>query len=203
MKVGFISLGCSKNLIDTEMTIGLFKEHQFNIVNDVEEAEIIVINTCGFIESAKQEAIDTILEMSEFKTHGKCKYLIVMGCLVERYLKELQKSMPEVDMFIPIKEYDKLPSFMKGINNRMCDYNPGAYVIYDYCSDNSGINKGGLGQLVEQYLFGIQNNSESEPDFMYVWKALQAARVLSRNKSTDRGINTDGKKNKKKQKKKK
>ena len=108
MKVGFISLGCSKNLIDTEMTIGLFKEHQFNIVNDVEEAEIIVINTCGFIESAKQEAIDTILEMSEFKTHGKCKCLIVMGCLVERYLKELQKSMPEVDMFIPIKEYDKL-----------------------------------------------------------------------------------------------
>ena len=108
MKVGFISLGCSKNLIDTEMTIGLFKEHKYNIVNDTNEAEIIVINTCGFIESAKQEAINTILEMAEYKTKGNCKYLIVMGCLVERYKKELEKAMPEVDLFISIKEYDKL-----------------------------------------------------------------------------------------------
>ena len=108
MKVGFISLGCSKNLIDTEMTIGLFKEHQYEVVNNVEEAEVIVINTCGFIESAKQEAVDTILEMAEYKTNGKCKYLIVMGCLVERYQKELQRALPEVDMFISIKEYDKL-----------------------------------------------------------------------------------------------
>ena len=108
MKVGFVSLGCSKNLIDTEMTIGLFKEHQYNVVNNVEEAEIIVINTCGFIESAKKEAIDTILEMAEYKINGKCKYLIVMGCLVERYQKELQRALPEVDMFISIKEYNKL-----------------------------------------------------------------------------------------------
>ena len=108
MKVGFISLGCSKNLIDTEMTIGLFKEHQFEIVNDTEEAEIIVINTCGFIESAKQEAINTILEMAEYKKKRTCKYLIVMGCLVERYLKELSKALPEVDLFIPIKEYNNL-----------------------------------------------------------------------------------------------
>ena len=108
MKVGFISLGCSKNLIDTEMTIGLFKEHKYTIVNDTNEAEIIVINTCGFIESAKQEAINTILEMAEYKTKGNCKYLIVMGCLVERYKKELEKAIPEVDLFISIKEYDKL-----------------------------------------------------------------------------------------------
>ena len=108
MKVGFISLGCSKNLIDTEMTIGLFKNHKYNIVSDVEEAEVIVINTCGFIESAKQEAINTILEMSEYKVNGKCKYLIVMGCLVERYKKELEKSIPEVDLFISIKEYEEL-----------------------------------------------------------------------------------------------
>lgn len=91
MKVGFISLGCSKNLVDTEMTIGLFKEHQYDIVNDTNEAEIIVVNTCGFIESAKQEAINTILEMAEYKTKGSCKYLIAMGCLVERYEKELKK----------------------------------------------------------------------------------------------------------------
>jgi len=81
MKVGFISLGCTKNLVDTEMCIGLFKKQRFEIVNKVHEAEIIVINTCGFIESAKQEAIECILEMAEYKKK-KCKYLIVMGCLV-------------------------------------------------------------------------------------------------------------------------
>ena len=108
MKVGFISLGCTKNLIDTEMAIGLFKNHNYQIVNDVEKAEIIVINTCGFIESAKQEAIDTILEMAKYKEKGTCKYLVAMGCLVERYKQKLEKALPEVDLFIPIKEYDEL-----------------------------------------------------------------------------------------------
>lgn len=108
MKVGFVSLGCSKNLVDTEMTIGIFKEYKHEIVSNVEEAEIIVINTCGFIESAKQEAINTILEMAEYKENGNCKYLIVMGCLVERYLNKLKKLLPEVDLFIPIKEYNNI-----------------------------------------------------------------------------------------------
>lgn len=105
MKVGFVSLGCSKNLIDTEMAIGLFKKNNFEIVNDVEKAEIIIVNTCGFIESAKQEAINTILEMAEYKEKGTCKYLVVMGCLVQRYKKELQKALPEVDLFIEINDY--------------------------------------------------------------------------------------------------
>ncbi len=119
MKVGFISLGCSKNLVDTEMTIGLFKEHQYKIVNDINEAEVIVINTCGFIESAKQEAIDTILEMAEYKEKGTCKYLIAMGCLVERYEKELKKAIPEVDLFLPIKDYDKMWEKVENlVNNR-------------------------------------------------------------------------------------
>ncbi len=105
MKVGFVSLGCSKNLVDTEMAIGLFKNNNFEIINDVEKSEIIVINTCGFIESAKEEAINTILEMAEYKKTGKCKYLVVMGCLVQRYGKELKKAIPEVDLFISIDEY--------------------------------------------------------------------------------------------------
>lgn len=105
MNVGFISLGCTKNLIDTEMAIGLFKNNNYKIVNNVKEAEIIVINTCGFIESAKEEAINTILEMAEYKTKGNCKYLVVMGCLVQRYKKELQKALPEVDLFLSIDEY--------------------------------------------------------------------------------------------------
>jgi len=105
MNVGFVSLGCSKNLIDTEMAIGLFKHNNYTIVNNVEKAEIIVINTCGFIEAAKEEAINTILEMAEYKVKGTCKYLVVMGCLVQRYKKELSKALPEVDLFLSIDEY--------------------------------------------------------------------------------------------------
>lgn len=74
MNVGFVSLGCSKNLVDTEMMIGIFKNNNFNIVNDPAEADVIVINTCGFIESAKQEAINTILEMAEYKRQENAKY---------------------------------------------------------------------------------------------------------------------------------
>ena len=107
MNVGFISLGCSKNLIDTEVTIGKFKSHEFNIVNDPKEADIIVVNTCGFIESAKEEAINTILEMAEYK-NGRCKFLIAMGCLVQRYYDELSKEMPEVDLFLKIEDYNRL-----------------------------------------------------------------------------------------------
>lgn len=106
MKIGFVSLGCSKNLVDTEMMIGLFKKHDFEIVNDPKKAEIILINTCGFIESAKQEAINTILEMSEYK-NKRCKYLIVTGCLVKRYEKELQKAIPEVDLWVGCNDYDE------------------------------------------------------------------------------------------------
>ena len=107
MKAGFISLGCNKNLVDTEKTIALFKEHGYEIVNNPEEAEVIIINTCGFIESAKEEAINTILEMAEYKNYH-CKYLIAMGCLVERYKKELEKSIPEVDLYIKYSEYSTL-----------------------------------------------------------------------------------------------
>lgn len=107
MNVGFISLGCSKNLVDTEMTIGLFKKNNYKVVNNPSEADIIVINTCGFIEPAKEEAINTILEMAEYKKK-KCKYLIAMGCLVQRYKEDLEKLLPEVDLFIKYKEYDTI-----------------------------------------------------------------------------------------------
>lgn len=118
MNVGFVSLGCSKNLVDTEMFVGIFKKEKFNIVNNPEEAEIIVINTCGFIESAKQEAINTILEMAEFKENGKCRYLIVVGCLVKRYKAELEKALPEVDLFVSPDEYDEMWSKVEGLLGR-------------------------------------------------------------------------------------
>ncbi len=106
--------GCSKNLVDTEMCIGIFKKEKFEIVNNPKDAEIIVINTCGFIESAKEEAINCILEMAEYKETGNCKYLIAMGCLVQRYKEELEKALPEVDLFLSIDEYD---NFWEKISN--------------------------------------------------------------------------------------
>lgn len=107
MKVGFVSLGCNKNLVDTEKTIALFQKNHYEIVSDAGKADIIVINTCGFIESAKEEAINTILEMAEYKQE-KCQFLIVMGCLVERYKEELEKAIPEVDLYIKYSDYDTL-----------------------------------------------------------------------------------------------
>ena len=114
MKVGFISLGCSKNLVDTEKAIAMFKDKGYQIVNKPEDAEVIVVNTCGFIESAKEEAINTILEMVEYKKKN-CKYLIAMGCLVERYKNELQKAIPEVDLWIKYSEYKTIWEQIQGV----------------------------------------------------------------------------------------
>lgn len=112
MNVGLITLGCTKNQVDSEMLLGFFKEKGFNIVNDSNEADIIVINTCGFIESAKKEAIDTILEMIEYKENGRCKHLIVTGCLAKRYKKDILKDMPEVDLVIGVDEYNNIDTIM-------------------------------------------------------------------------------------------
>ena len=99
-KVGFISLGCPKNLVDSEVMMGQLKHSGYQITANAEEADTIVVNTCGFIDSAKKESIDTILEAAQLKTTGKAKRLVVAGCLVERYRDELKAAMPEVDAFI-------------------------------------------------------------------------------------------------------
>lgn len=136
MKIGFVSLGCSKNLVDTEMMIGYYKSRNYEIVSDPADAEVIVINTCGFIESAKQEAIDTILEMADYKNHN-CEKLIVTGCLVERYLEELKAELPEVDLFIPIRDYDKIFDVLDYHNRVISTGNNFAYLrIADGCSNN-------------------------------------------------------------------
>ena len=88
MNVGIVTLGCNKNQVDSEMILGLFKELGYSIVNNPDDADVIVVNTCGFIESAKKEAIDTILEMADYK-EKRCKALIVTGCLAKRYKKEI------------------------------------------------------------------------------------------------------------------
>lgn len=100
MKLGLVSLGCPKNLVDSEVMLGLLQEKNITITNDPAEAEIIIVNTCGFIESAKEESVNTILQMSAFKEEGCCQYLIVTGCLSQRYAAELAESIPEVDAFV-------------------------------------------------------------------------------------------------------
>lgn len=99
-KVGFVSLGCPKNLVDSEVMMGQLAEAGYQITNDAGEADTVVVNTCGFIESAKQESIDAILEATQWKSSGSASRVIVAGCLVERYRDDLMKELPEVDAFI-------------------------------------------------------------------------------------------------------
>jgi len=101
-KVAFISLGCSKNLVDTEVMLHNLYKAGFEVTFETEEAEIVIINTCGFIESAKQEAIDNILDAAELKKWGKCKHIIATGCLVERYREEVMTEMPEIDALVGV-----------------------------------------------------------------------------------------------------
>ncbi len=107
-KVGFISLGCPKNLVDSEVMMGQLKQNGYEITADAAEADTVVVNTCGFIESAKQESIETILEAARLKIGGKATRLIVAGCLVERYRDELKAEMPEVDAFIGTSQINEI-----------------------------------------------------------------------------------------------
>lgn len=100
MKIGMVSLGCPKNLVDSEVMLGLIREKRLEITNDPAEADLIIVNTCGFIESAKEESINTVLQMAEYKQNGSCKYLVMTGCLGQRYADELFESMPEVDAIV-------------------------------------------------------------------------------------------------------
>ena len=117
MKIGVVSLGCPKNLVDSETMLGLIHEENYEITNDPSEAEIIIVNTCGFIESAKEESINTILQMAEYKKSGSCKYIIVTGCLSQRYAEELFNELPEADAITGVEVYDEIGSIIKRVMN--------------------------------------------------------------------------------------
>lgn len=114
MKIGFISLGCSKNLVDSEKMMGMLKSGHHELVKDAQEAEAIIINTCGFINSAKEEAINTIFKMAEYKKQN-CKKLIVVGCLAQRYKETLEAEIPEIDAVISIREYPHLHEILHSL----------------------------------------------------------------------------------------
>ncbi len=117
MKIGVVSLGCPKNLVDSETMLGLIHKEKYEITNDPSEAEIIIVNTCGFIESAKEESINTILQMAEYKKSGSCKYIIVTGCLSQRYAEELFNELPEADAIAGVEVYDEIGSIIKRVMN--------------------------------------------------------------------------------------
>jgi ribosomal protein S12 methylthiotransferase len=129
MKIGFVSLGCPKNLVDTEVMMGQLTEAGHELTPHPSDADVIVVNTCSFIDPAKQESVDTILEMAEYKKTGRAQKLIVAGCLVERYRGDIQKNMPEVDALIGTNELDRVTALCEGLEPKE---NPlDAYLYHD------------------------------------------------------------------------
>jgi ribosomal protein S12 methylthiotransferase len=124
MKIGFVSLGCPKNLVDSEVMLGMAEKDGHVITQDAADADVLVVNTCAFIDRAKQESIDTILEMAELKKQAKGRKLVVTGCMAERYRDELQKQIPEIDAIYGTGEVEGLAGFMSGAATRA----PGAAV---------------------------------------------------------------------------
>lgn len=109
LKVGMISLGCNKNRVDSETALGLLKEHGYELTNDPAQADVLMVNTCGFIASAKEESIDAILDMARYKQIGKCRALVVTGCLAQRYENDLMQEIPEIDLLMGVNQYQQLP----------------------------------------------------------------------------------------------
>lgn len=117
-RIGFISLGCAKNLVDTEVMMGMLAEAGHELTSSEQDAEIIIVNTCGFIGSAKEESVNTILEMAQYKETGRCRRLVVAGCLVERYRSEIKAQIPEVDVVIGTNE---IPKILKACSDDLTD----------------------------------------------------------------------------------
>jgi len=129
MKIGFVSLGCPKNLVDTEVMMGQLTASGHELTPHPSDADVIVVNTCSFIDPAKQESVDTILEMAEYKKSGRAQKLIVAGCLVERHRGEIQKNLPEVDAVIGTNELENITALCEGVEPRA---NPlDAYLYHD------------------------------------------------------------------------
>ena len=127
--IHFVSLGCAKNRVDTEIMLGVSDASGFEVVDDPAGAEVIVINTCGFIGPAKSESIDTILEMARYKDSGACKRLVVSGCLAQRYVDDLSTELPEVDHFLGSSDMLKLRAILQDRGQRLMVGNPADYTI--------------------------------------------------------------------------
>ncbi len=127
--IHFVSLGCAKNRVDTEVMLGVSDDAGFRYVDDPAEAEVIVVNTCGFIGPAKEESVDTILDLSRYKDEGRCEKLVVAGCLSQRYPEQLAEEMPEVDHFLGSSDMLKLDRVLAGGAERLLVGNPAEYTM--------------------------------------------------------------------------
>jgi len=137
-KVGMISLGCPKNLVDSEVMMGLLARQGYELTSDSQAADVLVVNTCGFIDSARQESVDTILEMAQLKQTGNLKRLIVAGCLVERYRDELQNEIPEIDALIGVNQLKEIETVVEPNGRRQLPvYSDGASVPELYLYDET------------------------------------------------------------------
>src|SRR5258705_2723031 len=114
MKIGMVSLGCPKNLVDSEVMLGLAQQSGHQLTRDAADADVLIVNTCAFIDKAKQESIDTILEMAELKKTGKCRRLVVTGCMAERYRDELRAEIPEIDAVLGTGEVPGIVNAIAG-----------------------------------------------------------------------------------------
>ncbi len=131
MKIGFVSLGCPKNLVDSEVMIGLLEARGHELTQDPGDADALVVNTCSFIEPAKQESIDTILETAAYKKSGRARRLVVAGCLVERYRTELREQIPEIDAVLGTNELESIVSHCEGRSLKPAGAPPGGYLYHD------------------------------------------------------------------------
>src|SRR5689334_3686557 len=141
LKVGFVSLGCPKNLVDSEVMMGMLQTDGAQITARAEDADVIVVNTCSFIDSAKQESVNTILEMAQHKITGKAQKLIVAGCLVERYRTEIQKNIPEVDAVVGTGELDAILA-AAGIHAASSPADDSPFVILNHSSNSQALKSG-------------------------------------------------------------
>ncbi|HTA16195.1 MAG TPA: 30S ribosomal protein S12 methylthiotransferase RimO [bacterium] len=115
VRIGMVSLGCPKNLVDSELMLGQLAQHQYEVTADPSDAEVLIVNTCGFIDKARRESVDTILEMAEYKRKGSCRKLLVTGCLVQGYGEEMKRELPEVDAFLGSADYAGIAQVVKGL----------------------------------------------------------------------------------------
>lgn len=142
-KVHMVSLGCPKNRVDSEVMVGLIQQdNEFDMVGSAEDADIVVVNTCGFIENAKKESIDTILEMVELKNAGGLKKVIVTGCLSQRYANDLEVELPEVDTFLGTKTFTKIGQALRGDLDQRSYIEPGSFLMSDESARTNTIRGG-------------------------------------------------------------
>ena len=133
--VHIVSLGCARNLVDSEVMAGLLNKEGYALTGEADQADLIIVNTCGFIKEAKQESIDTILEVAQFKEKGRCQKLVISGCLAERYPGELKESLPEVDLVMGTAGFSKIIEEVEKLNIKGSDGENGVRVHAERLKD--------------------------------------------------------------------